>query len=351
MSSPTSLTSRIRQFTSKDLQLKLKEIYDKFVQSAIKSNPDLDISDLRSIGKMSRHIVELDSDTGAFTNTIDKTKQFYFPAEGPGFPDLSFWFMMDHLGTTIRDISGNQHHGTLLGHPSPIRLPIDMGFLQLPGAPGFPGIQFNVGADSTSATEGEAIQVPDHPDIQTSNKTNGFTYTFNFISIDYSQHTGPGFNFNRRFLNKRDDANNGNVLAFGSGGDVEFSVTDGGTEYVMDLEALSIDTYYRVAARYDPDGGPTSADRISMFLNGSDQSSGSTTGLFLLPELPNTDLYIASRDQGLGWFRGVIQDLRMYNRALTDTEILNLHTNGLTILDIDPGEVAMLNQFVAAPPP
>lgn len=350
--SASSLTSRIRQFTSKDLQLKFKELYDKFVQNAIKNNPDLDISDIRSIGKMSRHIVELDSDIGSFTHMLDKDTQYYYPYEGPQCPDLMFWFMFDHLGTKIRDLTLRGHDGILLGHPAPYRIPIDMGWLQDPGAPGFPGIQFNTATDSTSSDEGEAIIVPDHDDIKTNNKPNGFTYTFNFIGTDFSLHNpSPGTQFNRRFLNKRDDADHSVVLAFGSGGDVEFSHFDDGTEYVMDLEGLSIDQYYRVAARYDPAGGSTSADRISMFLNGIDQSSGSTLGLFIPPNLPNTDLYIASRDEGLGWFRGIIQDLRMYNRALTDTEILNLHTNGITILPIPKGQVAMLNNHVAAAPP
>lgn len=341
----STVISRIRQFTSKDLQFKIKELMDKFVKSTL-ANSTLNLSDLRSVGAMSRHIVKYDDERLQFVNAIPNDRQFYYPLEGPGYDGLSFWFMMDHLGTKVKDLSGKGHDGILLGHPTMRRIPIDLGYLQDPTNPGAPAIEFNGGGDSVSATEGEAIQIPDHPDIQTKNKTNGFTFTFTFNSYTFDQHVGPGFNFNRRFLNKRDDADHSVVLAFGTGGDVEFSVFDDNIEYVMDLEALNINQIYRVAARYDPNGGSTSADRISMFLNGTDQSSGSTPGLFIPPTLPNTDMYVASRDQGRAWFQGIIQDLRMYNRALTDTEIANLNTNGLTILPIPKGQVAMVNNYV-----
>src|SRR5688572_12000711 len=117
---------RIRHFTSKDIQLKIKLLFDKFAESVIASNPELDVSDLRSIGKMSRHIVKVDSDRLAFAITIPKTRQYYFPLEGPGYEPLKLWYLFDHLGTTIRDISGHDHNGTLLGHPTMERAPINM---------------------------------------------------------------------------------------------------------------------------------------------------------------------------------------------------------------------------------
>jgi hypothetical protein len=336
---------RIRQFTSRDLQLKLKLLFDKFVENAIKSNPEIDPADLRSLGKMSRHIVKVDSDRLAFANTIPKDRQFYYPLEGPGYDGCKLWYLMDHLGTTIRDISGHGHNGILLGHPTMHRAPINMGYLQTSASFGFPAVAFNVGGDSINATEGEAIRVPDHPDIQIANKTNGFTITFNFNSIDASQHVGPGFNFNRRFYAKTDDTDHNVNVAFGaSQGDLEFHVVDDGVLYRRELSSLNTDFWYQIAMSYDPNAGSSEVDRIKMYRNGT-QLAASTVTTLIPASPPNTDLFIGSRDQGLAWFRGYIQDIRLYDHVLTSTEINNLVTNCVTILPIPKGQVATVNGY------
>lgn len=337
---------RIRQFTSRDLQLKIKLLFDKFVENAIKSNPELDISDLRSLGKMSRHIVKVDSDRLAFAIGLPKTRQYYYPLEGPGYDPCKLWFLMDHLGTTIKDISGHGHNGILLGHPTMHRAPINMGYLQTDASFGFPAVAFNVGGDSVNATEGEAIRVPDHPDICINNKTNGFSITFNFNSIDGSQHVGPGFNFNRRFWAKTDDSTHNLTIAFGGGqNDLEFHVVDDGVLYRRELSSLNTSLWYQIALTYDPNAGPLDTDRIKMYRNGTELSASTLTSV-LPASLPNTDLYIGSRDAGLGWFRGYIQDIRMYDFVLSPTQVSNLQANRVTILPIPIGQVATVNGYL-----
>lgn len=338
---------RIRQFTSKDLQLKIKLLFDKFVEQTLKSNPELDVSDLRSIGKMSRHIVKVDSDRLSFAITIPKDRQYYLPLEGPGYDPLKIWFLFDHLGTTVRDISGHEHHGILLGHPTMERAPINMGYLQTSASFGFPAVAFNTGRDSVSATEGEAVRIPDHPDIRINNKNNGFTFTFNFNCIDASQHVGPGFNFNRRFIAKTDDATHNVTVAFGaSQNDLEFHVVDDGVLYRRELSSLNTNFWYQIAMTYDPNAGPTEVDRIKMYRSGVELSASTVTSL-IPASVPNVDMYIGSRDQGLAWFRGYIQDLRMYDFVLNSGQINNLVTNCVTILPIAKGAVANVNGFVA----
>ena len=340
---------RIKQFTSRDLQLKIKLLFDKYVENILKNNPELDVSDLRSLGKMSRHIVKLDSDRLAFAITIPKDRQYYYPLEGPGYDPLKLWFLMDHLGSTIRDISGHGHNGFLNGHPTMHRAPINMGYLQTPASFGFPAIAFNVGGDSVNATEGESIRVPDHPDICINNKTNGFSLTFNFNSLDSSQHVGPGFNFNRRFWAKTDDATHNFNVAFGAGqGDLECHIVDDGVLYRRELSSLNTDQWYQIAITYDPAAGSSEVDRIKMYRNGTQLAASTLTSL-LPASLPNTDLFIGSRDQGLAWFRGYIQDIRMYDFVLSSTQINNLVTNCVSILNIPKSQVATTYGFVAQP--
>jgi hypothetical protein len=337
---------RIRQFTGRDLQLKLKLLFDKFVENAIASNPELDPADLRSLGKMSRHIVKVDSDRLAFATTIPKTRQYYYPLEGPGYDHCKLWFLMDHLGTTIRDISGHGHNGILLGHPTMHRAPINMGYLQTSASFGFPAVAFNVGGDSINATEGEAVRVPDHEDIRINNKTDGFSITFNFNSLDASQHVGPGFNFNRRFWAKTDDATHNATLAFGAGqNDLEFHVVDDGVLYRRELSSLNLDFWYQIAVTYDPNAGSSEVDRIKMYRTGTELAASTVTSL-LPATVPNTDLYIGSRDQGLAWFRGYIQDIRMYDFVLSPDQVNNLQVNRVTILPIPISQVATVNGYV-----
>ena len=82
--------------------------------------------------------------------------------------------MLDHLGTSIRDISGFQHHGKLFGHPTLHRAPLNLGYLQTSASFGFPAMSFNTALDIVGNPTGEYIKVLDHPDLRFSTFADGF---------------------------------------------------------------------------------------------------------------------------------------------------------------------------------
>ncbi|MGD1837510.1 MAG: hypothetical protein ACPKPY_05570, partial [Nitrososphaeraceae archaeon] len=204
--------SQIRRHSSDPHAERIKELAERIADQESK-NVRLDSEDLRSTGKMMHSTIKINDERLKFTTTLQSsgTSGYELPME-PDFDSLKLWYMMDHLGSTIRDLSGFNHHGKLLGHPSMQRAGIDMGFLQNNIDPAFPAISFNTADDPVNATEGESIIVPDHPDLQIKDATSGFSITFRFFSIDWSLHKPEeGVQFNRRFANKRDDPNYGYV--------------------------------------------------------------------------------------------------------------------------------------------
>ena len=92
-------------------------------------------------------------------------------------------------------------------------------------------------------------------------------------------------------------------------------------------------------ATYDPTAGSTDAERIKIYVGGSEVSSATTLALIAPPAIQK-DLYIGARYAGNGFFRGYIQDFRMYmDKVLTQAEVTNLNNNEITIDDISKGRI------------
>jgi hypothetical protein len=102
--------------------------------------------------------------------------------------------------------------------------------------------------------------------------------------------------------------------------------------YTYTTLSPSTGTWIHVVARFDPD-----TNLMKIFLNGSEASSQSAT---ITPsDTHNTkDLIIGAFNPstecaGYGYnFDGGLDEVRIYNRALTDTEISNLYNNGHGII-------------------
>ena len=342
----------IRKHTSDPNALRIKQLAQELAkQRSDNTSSELESEDIRSQGRMDHSTIKINDERLKFLTTIPVDNEPYHMPNEPDGDKLKIWLMMDHLGRRVLDASGFGHHGNLHGHPTMHRSDLDMGFQQTAAAPAFPAMSFNTALDSVGNPTGEHIQVINDPDLQFSQYSNGFSVAFRFNCVDFSFDTSSG-SFNRRFASKQDDPDNHWVIVFDVTGDIDFQVTDNGTLYKRDIDQLQLNTWYQVVATYDPNAGATSEDRIKIYLDGSEESTESQ--LELIPPPSNIrNLYIASRTNQTGFFRGFIQDFRIYmDKVLTQQEVTNLNTNELSITDIPKGKVfvinyALINQFTA----
>ena len=346
-------------YTSDSFDKKLKQIRQEILRERTKGLA-LDSEELRSEGRMTHVVTRFDDERLKFTTTIqsDKTSADFELADYPDGDKMKLFLMMDHLGTTITDISGFGHHGYLQGHPTMHRAPFTMGFQQNLSDPGTPAIQFNTALDAVGNPTGEYIIVPDHADLQLASLANGFSVAFRFYAVDYSHDVGvikddddviiEEFSMNRRFLSKLDDANNAVQIVFDPTGDIDFQVTDGGTLYKRDFDALNLNQWYFTVMTYDPNAGATSTDRIKIYVNGTEGSSASELSL-LLPPTSETDMHIGARWEANGFFRGYIHSFQVFHKVLNQTEVTNLNTNRFSSLNTALGKIAIVNYFTVDP--
>ena len=341
----SSSFNTIRKHTSDPNALRIKQLAQELAkQRSDNTSADLESEDIRSQGRMDHSTIKINDERLKFLTTIPVTNNndFYEMPNEPDGDKLKLWLMMDHLGRRIQDASGFLHHGILLGHPTMHRSPLDMGFMQTSAAPAFPAMSFNTALDSVGNPTGEHIQVVNHPDLQFSQFSNGFSIAFRFNAVDFSFDTTSG-SFNRRFASKQDDPDNHWVVVFDVTGDIDFQVTDNGTLYKRDFDNLQLNTWYQTVMTYDPNAGATSADRIKIYVDGIEGSSAS--GVTLIPPPQQIrNLYIGARTASTAFFRGFIQDFRIYmDKVLTQQEVTNLNTNELSISDIPKGRVFVIN--------
>lgn len=103
--------------------------------------------------------------------------------------------------------------------------------------------------------------------------------------------------------------------------------TDSGDNYVdTSGAAIATNTWYHVAMVYD--GTQSNSNRVKMYLNGTLLSS-TTTGTIATTMTPTTDNFTIGSFRGLGriW-SGHIDEVRLYNRALTQPELASQYADG-----------------------
>lgn len=335
----------IRKHSSDPHALRFKELAAELAKSKNTANAnDLESDDVRSQGRMDHSTIKLNDERLKFVFPINASTDyiFEFPTE-PDFDKLKLWFMLDHLGTKIKDMSGFKHDGFLLGHPTLHRAPLNLGYLQTSASFGFPAMSFNTALDTVGNYTGEHIRVPDHPDLRFSNFATGFSVCFRFSCAEFAREDTDEGIFNRRFASKLDDANNHWVIIIDELGGLVAQVTHNGVLYQRDVDDLELSpAWYQVMMTYNPNAGATSADRIKIYVGGNEVSSPTNISLIPAP-VTQKDLFIGARYAGNGFFRGFIQDFRIYmNKVLTPTECFNLNANEITIDDIPKGHVFII---------
>lgn len=335
----------IRRHSLDATGVRIKELTQALATSRSKlEGSQLETDDIRSQGRMDHSTIKLNDERLSFGTTIyglDTDYTFEFPQE-PDLKYLKCWYMLDHLGARIRDVSGFGNDAYVSGHPTLRRAPLDLGFQQLPNAPGTPVMLFNSGTDVVSQIDGEYIWIPDNATIQFSKYQNGFSIHFRFCCLNFESHypTGGG-SYSRRFASKTDDANNAwSVLVYSTGtntGGVEVEIKHNGIDYAKATYGYRAGMWYQVVVTYDPNAGATQTERIKIYTAGNENSIDSTFGT-----IPSTtyNLRIGARSSSTGFFHGYIHDFRMwFDKVLTQDEINNINRNELTIEPIEKGHV------------
>jgi hypothetical protein len=364
----SSILSERNKHSGEAAAIILRKIAEEIAKSKQESLSNLDTVDIRGKGGFSTSLIKYNDERFAYRKLVPTNKtNFELPFE-PNTRYLKLWYMMDHKGPQILDLSGLSHNGELEGHPTLTSVPVDLGIDQWSTEPKSSAMNFNTGTDSISALQGELIVIPDYnilrvltndPIYPTHKK---FSISFRFLSTTYAADTANGGNIFRRFATKRDDPNNGWLAAFDSGGDLVFFVFQDGIWYQCKVDNLDTHTIYEAVLTYDESKGSTNLDRIGIYVhkytdpipdepeNLAVDDSGSS---FLLPPVTETKMFIGGRSARDGYLKGWLQDFRLYvpdyrvenRQVLTTQEIKHWWTNKLTIQDTPFGNVAVIGQF------
>lgn len=339
----------IRRHSLDATNVRIKELTQELArQRSDIAGSQLETDDVRSQGRMDHSTIKLNDERLKFITTLNaaSTDFFYeFPTE-PDFNNLKVWFMLDHLGARMRDMSGLGNDAYIAGHPTLRRAGLDLGFQQTSaggGTSATPVMLFNSGTDVVSQNNGEYIWIPDNPSIQFTQFTTGFTITFRFNCLDFNAHIHPEFgSFGRRFASKSDNATNGwNLIVYptnveGTQGGVEFQIVHDNITYKRRTTGYLSNTWYQVVITYNP-AAATADQRIKIYTAGTENS---VTGITTLTLPPSTNLRIGARSSDSGFFYGYIHDFRLYmDKVLTQTEITNINQNEMTIDNITKGHV------------
>jgi hypothetical protein len=208
-------------------------------------------------------------------------------------PNLIGWWMFDDgSGSVAKDSSGKGHDGTLLGGPQ-----WDVGMLSS-GALSFDGVDGMVQvAEVPSFDLGNALT------ISAWLKLNNFS-TYYFILDKSPSGTAPSnYPGNYEFR-----TNPTGFLQFGH-------QTSQGTDYTFydSTSRLTAGRWTHVAVTVVKGG------QVNFYLDGV--PAGSVPQSTNFPVLNDEPVRIAGRKDGYSFFNGQLDDVRLYNRALTDAQI------------------------------
>jgi hypothetical protein len=213
---------------------------------------------------------------------------------------VGYWTFDEGNGTTTKDLSGYGNDGTLVNGPTWTTGKVG-------GALSFDGSD-------------DYVNIVDFPN------------TFNFngpfsISVWIKQNSSSGFrdiisNY-RQYLNP---TNHGMFLEIGTADKLRFVYRNNGTN-VFDFQqttSISIGTWQHVVAVYNPSLPSANA---KVYLNGLQMSvTANANSTFSITGRPLVIGSIDAGAEGFGrYWNGLIDDVRIYNRALSDAEIKALY--------------------------
>jgi hypothetical protein len=209
---------------------------------------------------------------------------------------VGYWRMDEGAGTSIADSSGNGASGTLSD-----------------GAAWFPG---KLGTALSFDGEKAIVSVTSSGSMADLMKT-GLTVSAWIL---------PRANKRGHVVDKS-NANMGWVLAFREDGRIQFS----GDQYFgkevsrFSSKALALNTWHHITATWD---GDRAATHVHVLIDGHPAAGDGIDGVGAVREGSSPILSIGNRRARDRGFNGLIDDVRVYNRVLSPSEILAL-ANGL----------------------
>ena len=212
---------------------------------------------------------------------------------------VGYWPMNEGRGTQVGDFSGNGNHGSLGGDPQWTR--------------GKRGGAMEFDGDSVILTASSNF-------IPSENNTLTITAWVKANSISASSLGNRIVNIHRGSV-----AGSSLALSLGSGNKVQF-YNHSGLSTNSWVNNVSVGNWYFIALTYD-------GTSFQKYFNGNIDGSTITESLLAGGSYP---AHIGSYDNSLSFFNGSIDDVRVYNRALTATEILALYNSGAVKMGVTP---------------
>jgi len=212
-------------------------------------------------------------------------------AEDPNL--IGWWTFDDGSGSVAKDASGKGHDATLLGGPEYVKGETSSGALS------FDGVD-----DIVQVAEVPAFDLSNALTITAWVKVNNLS-TYYFILDKSPSGTAPNnYSGNYEF---RTAVTTG-VLQL-------LHQTSQGTDYATynSTAGITAGRWYHVAVTFVKGG------QVKFYLDGV--PAGSTPQTANFPILNDEPLRIGGRKDGYSFFNGQVDDVRLYNRALTDAEV------------------------------
>ena len=129
----------------------------------------------------------------------------------------------------------------------------------------------------------------------------------------------------------RDDTGEAYEIFINDTNRVFFGIRDssGTEEYVYPTDTLTTGTWYHIVGTYDK-------QNLKLYLNGNEIGSEPST---ITIDVSSRNLIIGCGDKGTRYFHGTIDEVRIYNRALSEGEISDLYNNYGYTTENYPGKV------------
>ncbi|MDX6767580.1 MAG: LamG-like jellyroll fold domain-containing protein [Candidatus Methylacidiphilales bacterium] len=243
-----------------------------------------------------KYILRLTASDSELTTTKDVT--VHVGNADPTSPAL--WLKLDESsGTAATDISGNSNHGTLTGSASWQTDAVAGRALRLNGSNSYLNI----------------------PDAATLEPGSAFSLSYWFKANSYNT-AGAGL------VSKRDaPTTNNSFTTFLQGNPLDAAYKkisvdiNGNTSRFTSSTQFALGTWYHVTVVYD--GTQPAAQRARLYVNGLLDATASEP-FTSVPDYPSAIKIGLTHAGASTWFDGAVDDIRFFQRALTDSEISSL---------------------------
>ena len=233
-----------------------------------------------------------------FYNTDTSEGNYDFALQGVGSDALA-WLKLDETsGTTAFDSSSNGNNGTLTGGPTWVTGKSGNGL-------SFDGVDDRVNLNSPTSLDNLGA----------------------FTAMAWMKATNLGEGGKGRIVDKSSSTGPGNGWAFFVDGTNQLElIVDHATTDVRRLSANNVFAtgfWYHVAVTWN---GSATATNIKFYVNGVETGYGTTTnGAGARTSDSSSNASVGNDSTGARSFNGVLDDVRVYNRVLTSSEIAAIH--------------------------